>query len=168
MTLNSIGFFEPNYGYTGNLRLAGSITPALTGTITLARDSRITAVGGTSHTIRGTIQETDGPRSLEIGGQLNEANYLVLAGSTTHTGGTLVTGQTFTTSLALDYGTSNTSKFEDLSRLAFQGSVSLSLFGATGNHTEVVGEFVNRGGLTINRSGINSAKIALGNMVNPA
>jgi len=162
--LNSVGVATSSNGNAGALQLTGS-NPMLSGTLTLARDSRITGTAANGN-IRGTIQEQGGSRLLEIGGTLTGQNFLTLSGTTTHTGGTVVTGVGNTTTLNLDYSTFNSSKFLDNSVLTFQGSTVLTVSGTTGNHTEAVGQFNNLGGLTINRSGANTAKIALGTMKN--
>jgi fibronectin-binding autotransporter adhesin len=167
ITLNSVGVVNSSNGNAGALQLLGN-NPLLSGTITLAQTSRITGTALNGN-IRGTIQELGGSRALEIGGVLVESTYLTLSGTTTHTGGTIVSGFSSigsSTTLSLDYSAVNGSKFDNSSTLTFQGKTILTLTGATGNHTEVVGQFNNLGSLTINRSDSNTAKIALGAMKN--
>lgn len=86
---------------------------------------------------------------------------LVLSGSNSFTGQTRSQMGT----LVLDYGTNNNSKLADASTftLGGNGNAVLTLAGATGDHTEVVGSTsVTPGDVSINRSGANTAKINLG------
>jgi fibronectin-binding autotransporter adhesin len=88
----------------------------------------------------------------------NGPGTLTLSGSNTHTGAVTVGGGT----LALDYAANNDSKIGDGAVLNLNGG-TLTLAGTAGNnHIEVVGSTSLNGGVTLNRSGENTAQLALG------
>jgi fibronectin-binding autotransporter adhesin len=140
MTIQGVGWGEAA-GNLGAIRLTGT---TLTGTITLANNSRITTHSTTASTISGIVAESGGARTLEIGGSTAASN-ITLSGANTYTGGTIINGtngvsgslNAFTTLLTLNYATQDNNKLGDAGILKFKGTSTLTMAGGT--HAELVG-----------------------------
>lgn len=153
-------------GATGDLGAAASASVASGATLAVNRTGTLALSGTVSNA--GTVSNL-GAGTLAISGVLSGAGTLVqsgtgttvLSGTNTATGATTVSAG----GLTLDYATNDNSKLADAGVLTL-GNATLTLAGATGSHTEVVGSTTVTGGVSIVRSGANTAKIALGALTN--
>jgi len=82
---------------------------------------------------------------------------LTLSGANSYSGATTLSGG----SLILDYSSQDNSKLSDTAALTLNRG-TLTLAGASGTHFEAVGSTTIGGGVSITRSGANTAEIALG------
>lgn len=151
ITVSGLGATESG-GQLGAIRF-GSNTATLTGSVTLAGDTRIGA--DATGILSGVV-------SGGFGIEKTRAGTLTLSGANTYTGATTVSAGT----LVLDYSVQDNSKLSNSSALSLANGTTLTLAGATGSHAEALGSFSATGVTSITRSGLNTATIGLGNFTN--
>lgn len=165
----------PTVVAAGTLQLAANNAIPATGAVTVTGGTfdlngftntvgAVTVTGGSiiNGTLTGTsYTATAGSISTALAGTgaltKNSNGTLTLSGANTYSGGTTLSGG----SLILDYSSQDNSKLSDTAALTLNRG-TLTLSGTAGTHIEVVGSTTIGGGVSITRSGANTAEIALG------